>query len=107
MTDVFGTTLDQGRCRDQRDGRVVVRPADLAGSAGSVAQVDVRGEQVCREGAAGLVADRSLFNAIANDKRSGSKIAQALVIFGNEDGDGANSVEERNLVNIADEVAGH
>ena len=68
---------------------------------------DGGGEDIGREGARGLCADGGFFNAIADDEGSGGEIAEALVVAGNEDGDGSHRVEEGELVNVADEVAGH
>ena len=64
-------------------------------------------EDVGGEGAGGLGADGRIFDAIAHDESSGGEIAEALVVAGDEDGDDADRVEERNLVNVADEVARH
>ncbi len=64
-------------------------------------------EDVGGEGAGGLCADWSFFDAVADDERAGGEIAEALMVAGDEDGDGADGVEERDLVNEADEVARH
>ena len=64
-------------------------------------------EDVGGEGARGLGAGGSFFDAVADDERAGGEVAEPLVIAGDEDGDGADGVEERNLVDVADEVARH
>ena len=68
---------------------------------------DGGGEDVGSEGASGLGADGGLFDAVADDEGAGGEIAEALVVARDEDGDGTDGVEEGDLVNVADEVAGH
>src|ERR1700739_464358 len=65
------------------------------------------GEDVGGGGAGGLGAPRGFFNAVAHDECTGGKVAETLMIAGGEDGDGTDGVEERDLVDVADEVAGH
>ena len=59
------------------------------------------------ESSRGLIVCGSFFDAIADDEGSGGKIAKPLVIFGNEDGNGPDGVEKRDLVDVANEVASH
>ena len=68
---------------------------------------DSGGEHVGSEGTGGFGADGRFFNAIADNEGSGRKIAEALVVARDEDGDGSDGVEEGDLVDVADEVAGH
>ena len=64
-------------------------------------------EHIRGKRARGLCADRCIFKAIADDESAGCEIAQALMIARYEDGDGAHGVEERDLVDVADEIACH
>ena len=68
---------------------------------------DGRREDVSGKGARGFSTWRNLFDAIPNHESTGGQIAKALMVAGYEDGDGTDGVKERDLVDVADEVASH
>ena len=56
---------------------------------------------------AGVAPKRRFLLAIANHQSSGSEIAEPLMLARRKHGNDSNRIEERNLIDVADEVAGH
>ena len=56
---------------------------------------------------AGIAPLRRLNLAIAHNKSAGRKVAEPLMLLGDEHGDDANRIEERKLVDVSDQVSGH
>ena len=65
-------------------------------------------EERCSEGARACFGPEGCFLLlIANDQSAGGQVAESLVLASDEHGYDSDGVEEGNLINIADEVAGH